>query len=187
MIGYGAQKKYFLEALHAGSLAHAYILVGPDGVGKRTLAMEVAAELMQVPVEKVTVNPNFLYVRRLEDEKTGKLKKELSVAQARELRARLAGSAWGSGYRVVVIDEVELLNAEAANALLKLLEEPPKDTVFFLLTNNDVQLLPTIISRGVRIVLAPLGDSELGAALETTVPDVNQRPCTPIAGTPSIL
>ncbi len=169
MIGYTAQKKYFLEALNAGTLAHAYCLVGPEGVGKRTLANEVAASIFNVPVDKVPLNANYIYMARLEDEKTGKLKKEISVAQARELRARLSGSSWGGTWRVVVIDEAELLNTEAANALLKLLEEPPKNTIFFLLTTNDGLLLPTIQSRVQLLNLAPLSDAELAAAL----PEVN--------------
>ncbi len=177
MIGHEPLKKYFAEAILHGTLAHAYCLVGPEGVGKRAVATWVAAQLLQTPEEKVKQHPNYIYVARREDEKTGKLKKEITVAQARELKAALTAGVWGSGYRVVIIDDAELLNAEAGNALLKLLEEAPTQTVFFLLTTNDFVLLPTIRSRVQLMHCLPVADDAIQRAAQDNgaTPEVAQE------------
>ncbi len=137
------------------ALAHAYCFIGKSGVGKRLVAQIIAAELLQTSVEALSSNPDYIFIRRLSDEKTGKKKKDITIEQAREIRSLARGTAWSGGYRVVIIDEVERLNVAAANALLKLLEEPPAGTVFFLLTENDSFLLPTIRSR-CQVVSLPL-------------------------------
>lgn len=163
LIGHQTIKRYFDQARENASLAQAYCLVGPSQVGKRTLAYYVAADLLQTSFDKVHTNPDFYFVEREVDPKTGKRKKDISVAQARDLRSRCQRRSWSGGYQVVVVDEVELLNAEAGNALLKILEESPVKTVVFLLTENDDVLLPTIKSR-CQLFYIPLVTNEVLAA-----------------------
>lgn len=165
LIGHDKVKKFFDTARAAGSPAHAYCLVGPAQVGKRTLARQVAAELLKCDEARLEQQPDFYFVKRLEDEKTGKLKKDVSVAQARELRARLGRRPWLGGYQVTIIDEAELLNEESANALLKTLEEPGLKNVIFLLTEDDRALLPTIRSRCQVLFCATVADDILSAGL----------------------
>lgn len=147
IIGHEKITAFFEEAAATGNLGHAYCFSGNDEVGKRTLANAVAAKLLKVTEEKLLGHPDYVYIERVEDEKTGKLKKDLSVRQARELRGRLQNRAWLGGYQAVVVNEAELLNEEGGNALLKILEEPAKQSVIFLLTTDETALLPTIRSR----------------------------------------
>lgn len=165
-IGHENIRAFFKNAYQSGVLSHAYCLVGPAGVGKRTLAKEIAAEILTTTVEGLERAPNFLEIRRREDEKTGKLKKEISVKEARELKTRFGMGRWGGKYQVAVIDEAELLNEEAANAILKLLEEPPAGSIIFLLTTDEQVLLPTIRSRVQCIYVQPLSENELAIALK---------------------
>ncbi len=147
LIGHQALVEYFAVNSEHQTIAQAYCFVGASQVGKRTLARQLAAGLLRVPEEKLVTHPDFAYIERLEDEKTGKLKKDVSIAQARQIKDRLSQRSWMGGYQIVVIDEVELLNEEAGNALLKTLEEPTSKSIIFLLTENDQALLPTIKSR----------------------------------------
>lgn len=167
VIGHRNILEYFESAIAQGSLAHVYCLVGPDQVGKRAVARELAGKLLGQEAERLENSPDFYYVERGVDPKTQKKKKELSVAQARAVRERLQQRAWSGGYQVVVIDDVELLNEEAANALLKTLEEPPERTLVFLLTEDDLALPPTIRSRAQLFYFSLVPERELRRGLES--------------------
>ncbi|MDO8499740.1 MAG: AAA family ATPase [bacterium] len=156
---------FFDNAIKNGRLAHAYCLVGLDGVGKRTLAELVAGQLLNVPTDKLGTQPDYFLLKRESDAKTGKLKKEISIAQTRDLVARLQNKAWLGGYRVVVIDEAETMNEESGNALLKLLEEPGGQTVFFLLVTDEEKILLTVRSRCQLIQMSPVPEKEMHQAL----------------------
>lgn len=147
LIGQSKVYNYFLEANKQNVLAHAYTLVGPGSSGKRTLARAVAAMLLNIEVEKLNASPDFYYVERIENPKTGQLRKDIIVDQARALREWLGNKSWQGGWQVAVVDEAELFNKESANALLKILEEPPEKSLIFLLTENEEALLSTIKSR----------------------------------------
>lgn len=116
-------------------------------MGKKTTARRLASEILGVPEEKLDINPDFYHVARQEDEKTGKLKKDIGIDQARQAKEWLSRMSWFGNYRIVIIDEAECLSEKASNALLKILEEAGGKTVFFLLTSDDNSLLPTIRSR----------------------------------------
>lgn len=166
IIGHRQILDFFTTAAGSGQLSHAYGFVGPRSVGKRAVALEISARLLKVSSEKLAVNPNFTLVQRGEDEKTGKLKKEISVAQARELKNTFQHTSWQEGNRVVLIDGAEYLNSESGNALLKLLEEPPKGTYFFLLIENENAVLPTVYSRLQSFYFSLVKTSEIAAALK---------------------
>jgi DNA polymerase-3 subunit delta' len=147
LIGHAHISNFFERALKSGELSHAFGFVGPSSVGKKTFAKQVAANLLLTTPEKLESHPDFIFLERSEDEKTGKLKKDLSVLQSRELKSKLSNTSWAGGKRVVVIDEAELFSGGSGSALLKLLEEPPRNTHFFLLIQNETAVLSTILSR----------------------------------------
>jgi len=147
IIGHEKIWEFFNRAAEEGLLSHSYILSGPNQVGKKTLALNIGSKLLNTPVEKLFTNPDFYYLARVEDEKTGKLKQDISISQTRGLRERLVNGSWLKGYQVVIIDEAEKLNEESGNSLLKLLEEPGAKTIFFLITTDEEMVLPTIRSR----------------------------------------
>lgn len=166
IIGHHQILSFFTTAAQEGRLSHAYGFVGPRSIGKRVVAADISARLLDVPVEKILRNPNFILVERIEDEKTGKLKKEISVTQARELINSLQHTAWQKGNRVILIDGAEYLNLESGNAILKLLEEPPAGTYFFLLIENENAVLPTVRSRLQSVYFSLVRKSEIAAALK---------------------
>ncbi len=164
-IGNSQVNNFFEGAVANGSLAQVYCLTGIDHVGKHTMAVKLASKLLGVEPEKVSGHPDYYYVNRGVDEKTGKERKEISVGQIRLLRAFLQNQSWQGGWRIVVIDEAEFLNEESGNALLKNLEEPGEKTLFFLLTKNDDLLLATIRSRSEMWSLNPVSDGEIEKGL----------------------
>lgn len=168
IIGHQKIINFFGAAVDAGHLAHAYCFVGESQLGKRTVARQIAADLLQTTTDRLDSNPDFYYIERAEDEKTGKLKKDLAVAQAREIKSQLTRTSWNNGYRVMIINEAELLNEEAGNALLKSLEEPGAKTIIFLLAEDEGRLLPTIRSRVQICYFLPVPLPELEKALLAT-------------------
>lgn len=191
IIGHTSIIHFLAQAQRDKKLGQVYCFAGPSKVGKRAVAKSIAAGLLATPVDRLEHHPDYTYIERLEDEKTGKLKKELSVAQARELRGRLERRSWLGGYHVVIINEAEALNEESSNALLKTLEEPAFTTVIFLITDNDEALLPTIRSRAQMISFSLVPDTVLAQGLldrgidatliETIIPLASGRPGMAIA------
>ncbi|MDO8509657.1 MAG: hypothetical protein Q7S24_00765 [bacterium] len=138
---------FFDKAIENQALSQVYCLAGGGQVGKRTLAREICARLLGTSVEKLSLHPDFYYLERTENEKTGKMRKEISVDQSRQLRVFLQNQSWNGGYKAVIIDEAETLNEESGNALLKSLEEASEKCIIFLLTEDENALLSTIRSR----------------------------------------
>jgi len=147
LIGQEKIMAFFDGLIERKELARAYCFVGADQVGKRTAARQIAARLFRTAEEKLDLHPDFCFITRLEDEKSGKLKKDISISQARQLKERIGHKSWFGEYQVAILDEAELLNEESGNALLKILEESKGNTVIFLLTTDDNALLPTVRSR----------------------------------------
>lgn len=165
IIGHKKIINYFENAMANKNLAQSYCFVGYDQIGKRTVARKICSELLKVDESKLDLYPDFYYVTRQEDEKTGKLKKDLSIAQARQIKDRVGRKSWLGEYQSVIIDEAELLNEESANALLKILEETKGQCVFFLLTTDDNALLPTIRSRCQMFYFSLLDKDEIESGL----------------------
>ncbi|KQW83707.1 DNA polymerase III subunit delta' [Brevundimonas sp. Root1279] len=153
----------FVDALQKGRLHHAWLLCGVEGSGKATFAYRAARRLLGAapdpsrgllgtrpddPVARLVTaqsHPDLLVLERAVE--GGKTKKAISVDQARELPEFFAKSPSQAAYRVAIIDAADDLNLNAANALLKVLEEPPERGVLFLVTHAPGRLLATIRSR----------------------------------------
>lgn len=158
-----AAEEAFLDALNRGRLHHAWLLCGVEGSGKATFAYRAARRLLGAapdltrgplgaapydPVSQLVSaqsHPDLLVMERLVE--GGKQKKTISVDQARDLPGFFAKSPSQAQYRVAIIDAAGDLNVNAANALLKILEEPPERGVLLLVTHAPGRLLATIRSR----------------------------------------
>lgn len=112
-------------------------------------------------------------IERTEDPKTGKMRGEIPVDDIRRLIRFFSLTGAETGRRIAIIDAVDDLNRNAANALLKVLEEPPRDALLLLIAHRPGRLLPTIISRCRRLALAPLKDAEVETWLREAHPDVD--------------
>lgn len=149
------------ELLVQRRLPHALLLSGAEGIGKERFAKAFSARLLcQSPRDGVAcgqckncsllaagTHPDFMWLTLQTDEKTGKTAKAIRVDQIRELVEFAAKSAQMGGWRVVVMTPAHLLNVQAANALLKTLEEPGRETALILLTSQPLSLMPTLRSR----------------------------------------
>ena len=158
-----AAEATFLDAFGKGRLHHAWLLCGPEGSGKATFAYRAARRLLGASADPtrgplgarpddsvarlVTAqsHPDLLVLERAVE--GGKTKKSISVDQARDLPEFFSKSPSQARYRVAIIDAADDLNMNAANALLKVLEEPPERGVLFLVTHAPGRLLATIRSR----------------------------------------
>ena len=147
-----------------------YILVGAPQLGKKTLVQLVCAQLLKTSFDRLKNHPDFLLLERLTDEKTGKNKRAITVEQARDLKSKIMTSSWGMGQRFVLIDGADELNEEASNALLKLFEEPPARTVFFLTVQDERSLLPTIRSRAQIFHFSSVKHDDIEQALVAKAP-----------------
>ncbi|MFN3262030.1 MAG: DNA polymerase III subunit delta' [Pikeienuella sp.] len=191
LFGQEAAEEAFLAAWGGGRLHHAWLLAGPRGVGKATLAYRIArarlaAEegggLFGAPEPPRTLDldpehpvsrriaagsePRLFTLRREADPKTERLYTRIRVEDVRRLKSFFQLSAADGGWRVAVVDPAEEMNANAANALLKVLEEPPPRVLILLVCHAPARLLPTIRSRCLMLKLSPLGAEDLAAALE---------------------
>ena len=164
-----------LSAWQGHRLPHAILFTGPRGIGKATLAFRFARFVlcggkaqdtgmslfgdepsaglevdMHLPaVRRITNNSHtdLLVLETKFDEKKGKERKEITVDEARQVIEFLSLTPAEAEWRVVIVDSIDNMNRHAANALLKVMEEPPKQTVMLLVSHNPGQLLPTIRSR----------------------------------------
>ena len=175
----------FENALQSGRMHHAWLLVGPEGVGKATLAYRFARTVL-APAEgdeahvvdadhpvfrKVAglAHPNLLLIRRSWVEKSKRYSQWIGVDEVRRLRAFLGNTAGAGGWRVVIVDRADELNQNAANALLKALEEPPPRTLFLLISSAEGRLPVTIRSRARTLRVAGLGLEDLERAVRAAL------------------
>jgi len=162
IIGHKKIQDFFKKAIENDKLAHAYCFSGIESLGKKALALELAAEFLETTVDKLEKNADFVLLGRVIDQKTEKMKKEISIEQVRELKSFLQNFSWGKvGRKIVVINEAEKLSLGASNSLLKLLEEPGQGVHFFLITTNSDLLLETIKSRCQTFYFSVVGKEEL--------------------------
>lgn len=193
IIGHDKAVEQFESAWKAGALHHAWLLAGPQGVGKahfaRVAATRLLAEAAGPPVtlpglatpEEHSIarlvaagsHPDMRLLERLENSKTGALARNITVDQVRGLAELFDLTPSLSPWRSVVIDAADDLEKSAANALLKMLEEPPANCVFFLVSHAPARLLPTIRSRCRKLEFQPLGDDTMTSLLETQLPEMS--------------
>ena len=186
IVGQDRAVSQFTEAWATRKLHHAWLLAGPKGVGKASFAHAAARRVLAEaagppfdlagletngdhPIVKLVEagsHPDMRHLERLVNEKTGNLARNISVHQIRELGEFLGLTAALSPWRVVIIDTVDELEASGANALLKMLEEPPPNTLFFLVSHAPGRLLPTIRSRCRRLDFINLDDDAMTSILE---------------------
>jgi len=192
IVGQDRAVSQFTEAWGTRKLHHAWLLAGPKGVGKASFAHAAARRVLaeaagppfdlpgletddEHPIVKLVEagsHPDMRRLQRLVNEKTGNLNRNIKVDQIRDLGEFLSLSAALSPWRVVVIDSVDDLEPSGANALLKMLEEPPPNTLFFLVSHTPGRLLPTIRSRCRRLEFGKLDDDAMTSVLETHVPNL---------------
>jgi DNA polymerase III subunit delta' len=184
LYGQEAAQSVFAEALAGGRMHHAWLLAGAAGIGKATLAYQVARAALAHADERdlfgqglaiepgsrtdrqirAQSHPALFVIRRPYDLKTKRFSQIIPVDEIRRLKGFLALSAGEEGRRVVIVDSADDLNLNAANALLKSLEEPPGRTVFLLITSAPGRLLATIRSRCRVIAMPSLTDGDLKRA-----------------------
>ena len=181
-IGHQGAETAILEAMRGSRLHHAWLITGPEGVGKATLAYRFARRLLaggNTTLEMTPDNPVFrriaaathadlLTVEREWDEKKKRMKKSIAADTARAIPPFLHLTAAEGGWRVVIVDGAEDLNPQSANALLKVLEEPPARAVLILVCSAPGRLLPTIRSRCRHLALAPLTETDMRLFLQQT-------------------
>lgn len=180
VIGQASAVADFVAALRAQRLHHAWLITGPRGTGKATLAWSMAKALLSgATADDLTSDPEDPVVRRIRalseprlhlvrrpvDEKTERLRSEITVDEIRRLQGFFRMSAAEGGHRIAIIDAADEMNPAATNALLKLLEEPPARASLFLVAHQPARLLPTIRSRCRELRLHPLTPEDMGQVL----------------------
>lgn len=189
-IGHRRQQQWFANAIARNRLASTFLFVGPSGIGKRTFADLVAKTMLCTNNEpsafqpcchceaciQVAANthPDVIRIHREVDDKTGKEKSELSIDQfvgGKDSRMReglcyeLRMRPYSGRRKIAIIDEVDTLNTEGANSLLKTLEEPPAGSMIFLIGTSEQRQLPTIRSRCQVVRFLPLSNHEVALLL----------------------
>ncbi|MBM3617683.1 MAG: DNA polymerase III subunit delta' [Alphaproteobacteria bacterium] len=180
--GQSEGESLFLQSYNSGRLPHAWLLTGPKGIGKATLAYRMArfllagrrgATSLNVDMESAAIHrlqagshTDVLVLQAAEGS-------DISVDEARGVVEFLAMTPAEGAWRVVIIDSIDAMNRNAANALLKTLEEPPARTVMLLISHNPGGLLPTIRSRCRVLKLKPLGDEAFARIVREHMPDAD--------------
>lgn len=184
LIGHEAEEQGLLDAYRANRLPHAILIGGPAGIGKATLAWRLtrfllahpdpaagaveAARNLDVPAEHpvsqklaALSHGDVFLLRREWNEKAKRSFTEIRADDVRQAIHLFQQASSAGGYRVCIVDSAEDLNRSGANALLKLIEEPPPRSVFLIIAHQPGQVLPTIRSRCRRLLLKPLAEQEI--------------------------
>lgn len=205
LLGHEGAERTFLEAFNQDRLHHAWLITGPKGVGKATLAWKFAKFLLTQPTDdgpglfgdalpaeapsSLAVDPESPDVQRIEagghgglriitrseNEKTGKLRNDIVIDDIRSVISFFSQTSAEGGWRVAIVDAADEMNSNAANALLKILEEPPEKSILFLVAHSPGKLLPTIKSRCRALKLNTLSEESVQAVLAGRFPDIGNE------------
>ncbi|WP_288580956.1 DNA polymerase III subunit delta' [uncultured Methylobacterium sp.] len=201
LLGQEAAERAFREAIGAGRLHHAWLIGGPKGIGKATLAFRVARHLLArgdgagtpdtlalPPGHTVArqvaglAHPNLVLLRRQKAPGAKTIPTQIGVDAARRALHLFSATSADAGYRICIVDCADELNLASANALLKVIEEPPPRSLFLIVSHAPGRLLPTIRSRCRRLSLKPLPTGAvaqvlrgLGAPHATRPPELIDR------------
>lgn len=206
LFGHEAAERSFLDAWTSGRMAHAWLICGPRGIGKATLAYRIArfvlagggdgGGLFGGPPDSLDIPADHRVFRRVAsgghtdlkvlergwtDDKKPRLRSEIPVDDVREVGSFLSLTPGEGGWRVVIVDAADEMNRSSANAILKVLEEPPRQTLMLLVAHSPGRLLPTIRSRCRRLLLKPLGDDLVIRLLRRQKPDLSDDDALSIA------
>ena len=188
-------ERILLEGFTSGRLAHSWLLHGPKGIGKATLAYRFArfvlahggaSEPNDAARDTLAISPNDPVYRRVAtaahadmvsvergwDDKRKRIRDEIIVADVRSLASFFTMTPAEGGWRIAIVDAADEMNRNAANALLKILEEPPKKGLLILVSHAPGRLLPTIRSRCRKLALQPLSPDIIATLLAEQAPDV---------------
>jgi len=185
LFGHDEAEAALLQAIRNGRLHHAWLIGGPEGVGKATLAYRVARFLLSLdpgskdpgstlavdpasPAARQVIalsHPNLAVLRRTPGIDKKAASATIAVDSVRRALNLFGSTAANGGYRVCVVDSAEELTVAGANALLKVLEEPPARAIFLIVSHAPQRLLPTIRSRCRRLLLRPLEPEAIEAAV----------------------
>lgn len=146
---YDKQKKYFENLMNQDILGHAYLFVGQDSAGKKTFAEDICILLTGKGFGN---NPNLKFIRPNVEENDHKI----YIENIRDLKSFMSLKPHSSEYKLAIIDNADAMTVEAANAMLKILEEPPKKSVLILISSKPGILLRTILSRCETVVFSPV-------------------------------
>lgn len=185
LFGHAAGEAFLAQGYRGGKGHHAILMEGPEGIGKATLAFRFANHVLSHP-DPETAPPmlsdpdpqsavsrqiasgashNVLHLTKPADEKTGRVKSAITVDEVRRAGHFFSQTSGTGNWRIVIIDCADDLNRNAANAILKILEEPPRRSLFLVLSHAPGRLLPTIRSRCQPLRLLPLDDAAMRASL----------------------
>jgi DNA polymerase III subunit delta' len=184
IVGHQRQLQTVRASLENGRMHHAYLFFGPEGVGKRTIAEALAKSLhcQERRCDFCDRCPSCASIRDrnhpdvyIVEPQTGK--KEISIRQVRELTEKMFLRSFSGRMKIALIDPAELMNYHAQNALLKTIEEPPENSTLVLITRNSGALLPTLLSRCLRISfgLLPITEASHFLALRRGLTSAQSR------------
>ena len=198
LFGHGLVETALLSAYRSGRVPHAFLLAGPQGIGKATLAYRMARFALAHPdpaareVQQATslfVDPNHPVARRIAAqaqpdllviERTlndkGILHKQIAVEDIRETVGFFGSTAGEGGWRIAVVDAVDELNRSGANALLKILEEPPQRALLLLVSHSAARVPATLRSRCRIVTLRPLAEADVAAAVAAAMQSTADDP-----------
>jgi DNA polymerase-3 subunit delta' len=197
--GHAVAERAVLEAYRAARMPHAWIIGGAEGIGKATLAWRIARFLLANPdpsrclvqqAATLHVDPmssaarqlsamscaDLVLLRREWNEKVKKLYTEIRVEDVRRATRVFQHAAGGGGWRIAIVDSADDLNRNAANALLKIIEEPPARSLFLLVAHRPGRLIATLRSRCRVMMLEPLSGAQVVDAIEAIGPPFTKRP-----------
>jgi len=195
LIGQPHARLVLQGALRSGRISHAYLFVGPHGVGRLTAARAFAQALLCAqggedacgvcgPCRKVArgTHPDLRVIAPGRTE-AGAERRAVAIDQVRDLKHDAAYPPYEARWKVYIIEDTEAMRAEAANSLLKLLEEPPPNIVIILLSESTEALLPTLVSRAQLVRFGPVPAREIARALtERGIPPSRARTLAAMAG-----